>query len=222
MTPTVAQARRALPMGVTFWAALFAIELLAVLAYLTLPTTTVSSYRYLVYPFLWINVGLWAVVHAKPIRPTRPVRILALCIAGVYFFVLAFLTGLVEIAALQVGHSHLPSGLQLTMSAPGFGPRVFYTAPWGHVSFIPYRVIGYLALAYLFYVTLLDATRAAVSAVFGLVSCLACSFPLLATLVAGVGGSAGLLASASIYSLDISTAAFLVAATLLYWRPGRA
>lgn len=222
MTQTSFRWRRSLPDDVSFWAALLFVELLAVVAYLGFTDTVVSSYRYLVYPFVWINVGLWAVFHTKPIVAGRRIRAVALVVAVGYFLLLSLLSGLLEIAVFQHAHSHLPTGLQMTMSAPGWGPRVFYTGSVGHVSFIPYRVVGYLALAYLLYVTVLEVTTAAVSVLFGVASCIACSFPLLSTMAAALtGGSAGLLADASVYSLDISTVAFLIAISLLYWRPGR-
>ncbi|WP_336360499.1 DUF7546 family protein [Haladaptatus sp. ZSTT2] len=214
--------RQSLPSELPFWAALVAVELLSIFAYLGFTNTTVSSYRYLVYPFLWINVALWAVIHTRPTQASRRLKAVALVASLAYLLALSMLSGLVELSSLQAAHSHLPSGLQVTMSAPGWGPRVFYTGAFGHLSFIPYRVIGYLALSYLLYVTILDVAVAAISALFGVASCIACSFPLVATLLAGVtGGSTGLVTSLSAYSLDISTVAFLLAVCLLYWRPGR-
>lgn len=219
---SMVRARHRLPADLPFWAALVAVELLSILAYLGFTNTDVTSYRYLVYPFLWINLALWAVLHTRPTQASRRVKAVALVVSLGYLLGLSMLSGLVELSSLQAAHNHLPSGLQVTMSAPGWGPRVFYTGSFGHVSFIPYRVIGYLALTYLLYVTVLDVSVAAVSALFGVASCIACSFPLVATLLAGVtGGSTGLITTFSAYSLDISTAAFLLAICLLYWRPGR-
>jgi hypothetical protein len=214
--------RHRLPAELPFWAALVFVELLSILVYLGFTNTAVSSFRYLVYPFIWINVALWAVFYTRPTQASRRVTAVALVISLAYLLALLMLSGLVELSGLQAAHSHLPSGLQVTLSAPGWGPRVFYTGSFGHISFIPYRVIGYLALTYLLYVTLLEVAVAAISALFGVASCIACSFPLVTTLLAGVtGGSTGLITSLSIYSLDLSTAAFLLAVGLLYWRPGR-
>jgi len=85
---------------------------------------------------------------------------------------------------------------------------------------IPYKLIGYLALTYLVYVTLLDAAGSAVGGVLGLLSCVSCTWPVLATIVTGVAGSGTALAGA-VYaqSYDLSTVVFVVTVGLLYWRP---
>ena len=86
---------------------------------------------------------------------------------------------------------------------------------------MPAYVVGYLALSYLLYVTVLDAAGSAVGGLLGLVSCVSCAWPVFATVASTVFGGAGLLAaSAAEVPYDISTAVFLLTVALLYWRPG--
>ncbi len=85
---------------------------------------------------------------------------------------------------------------------------------------MPARVVGYLALGYLVYATVIDAAGAAVSGIVGLFSCVSCSWPILASLLSGVaGGGSALVAATFDFSYDISTVVFLVTVALLYWRP---
>ena len=184
--------------------------------------TEPTSVRYALYPFVWINVGLWVIVKATPPAAASRHRVVAVLVALAYFLVLAALSGLI---GLQLDddhhHGHVVSGLYTTMGAPGWGPAVAYVGETVHLSFVPYLVIGYLALAYLVYVAVLDATRAALSGVLGLASCVGCTLPVVGSLVAGVaGGSSAVTAAVYSLSIDISTVVFVLAAALLYWRPG--
>ncbi len=180
-----------------------------------------TSVRYALYPFVWINVGLWVIVKATPPAAASRHRAVAALVAVTYFLVLAALSGLI---GLHVGHDHLGHGfpgVHATLGAPGWGPAVAYVGETLHLSFVPYLVIGYIGLAYLVYVTVLDATGAALSGVLGLASCVGCTLPVVASLVAGVaGGSSAVTAAVYSLSIDISTVVFVLAAALLYWRPG--
>lgn len=204
---------------------LVALEAVALIAYFGLVGGAVTDVRYVVYPFVWINAGIWAVARSTPPRAPSRHRWVAAAIGGAYFLVLAFITGLIGIDALEHllagGHAHthtVPPGLQVSMSPPGWGPRVALVSEGAYLYLVPYRVIGYLALSYLLYVTVLDAITVAVSAAVGLASCVGCAFPLFTELAAGVGGVA-LVGTISALSVDLSTAVFVVAVGLLYWRP---
>ncbi|MFC7007612.1 DUF7546 family protein [Halalkalicoccus salilacus] len=112
-------------------------------------------------------------------------------------------------------------GFRVVMASPGWGPAVAYTASSAYLVVVPYLVIGYGSLAYLVYATVLKAAEAAVSGLLGLASCVGCAFPVIASLVAGLaGGSSALTAAVYAFSIDISTAVFVLAVGLLYWRPG--
>lgn len=201
-------------------AALLAFEALAVAGYYLLVPGEVESLRYVIYPFVWINIGLLAVAHTDP--PTGGPRRLAAVVSSAYFLLLAYLTGLI---GLYVGghgshsHDHI-QGWSVSMTAPGWGPRIAYMNPdVFHVSFVPYRVIGFLALSYLLYVAIREVTASVTSSVVGVVSCLGCSFPLVTAAAAAAGG-AGFASLVSTYSVDLSTLLFVSAVGLLMWRPG--
>lgn len=210
-----------------------AVELLAIGVYFGLTEDTIRSVRYVLYPFIWINAGLWA-VHRRPAPSAgRRARWTAGALAAGYFLVLASLSGLVSahlpthvaiqtagvLPQLPVAHGSAgPTDLVVELSKPGWGPRIAYVGADFHVQFIPYRVIGYLALSYLVYGAVLDTTGAALPGVVGLASCIGCTVPLAAPAAIGLGG--GIAAATVGLSVDISTAAFLAAVVLLYWRPG--
>jgi len=223
-------------------------EALLVVGYFGATGAEPTALRYVLYPFVWINVGVWAAWRVRPPDADPRTRRAAGAVAVAYFLVLAYTTGLLAIypavhehvspftlsgataASLLPGLDWLAvplhagtaaSGLSVTLASPGWGPRVAYVLPGvGHAYFVPYRVVGYLALSYLVYATALDAARAALSGVVGLGACLSCSFPIVGSLAAGVAGWSSALATVYAYSVDLSTAVFLLAVGLLLWRPG--
>ena len=219
LTTTNALARLARSRDVRWLAAIVWLQVFVVALYFQIADADPTSLRYVVYPLLWINVGVWAVLRTRPADAPARVRTIAAVVAGGYFVLLAAIAGLIGVA---IGGGTYPvQGTRFVMASPGWGPMVSYATETFHVAFVPYLVVGYLALSYLVYATVIDATKSAVSGVLGLASCVGCSFPILASLVAGIaGGSAGITATVYTYSIDISTAVFLLAVALLYWRPG--
>lgn len=203
-------------------ALVLACEALVLLAYFGLTPNAVTQPRYVLYPFVWMNVALYAVWRVSPADPPDWARHLA-DFAGVgYFLLLAFLGGLLAVFGPDHAHSHI-HGWQVTMAAPGYGPRVGYVGSWFHVYVVPFRVVGYAALAYLLSAAIRDASVGslrAVTGVVGVVTCIGCAFPLVASLAGGGGLLAGFAATATAYPLDVSTVAFVLAAALLSWRPG--
>lgn len=224
-----------------------AVELIAVASYFLLTPAAIRSVRYVLYPFVWIDLGLLAVLKTDVAPATSLHRRVAAVAAGAYFLLLMVVAGLVGVTVdlpllrlsggLAVGgvafvpladllaavplHSQThATGVQVTMAAPGWGPRVAFVTHAFYVNIVPYRVAGYLALAYLAYGAALDTARATVPGVVGLASCIGCSFPLVASAVAGVVGSAALVGAVVPLSVDLSTAAYVLAVGLLYWRPG--
>ncbi len=248
----------AAPFDIPFWVTVVAIEGLLVSGYFAFTTATITAPRYVLYPFVWINAGLWAMRRSNPPDVSGRPRQAAIGIAGLYFLTLSYLAGLIAVYSVDHGHAltsfALPltgastvgapvvtvlidrigaglvplhgagtvSGIQISMASPGWGPRIALVAPGlGHVYVVPYRTFGYLALSYLVYVAVLDTVRAAVSGVLGVGACIGCSFPIVASLVTGLVGSSSVLAeTVRVLSIDISTAVFLLALGLLYWRPG--
>ncbi|RXK49209.1 DUF7546 family protein [Halorientalis pallida] len=179
--------------------------------------TSLSSIRYWLYPFVWINVGLWAILKTTPSPSPSRDRWLAGGIAVAYFAVLAYAGGLVGPASSMAGRS-----LRVTVLAlpPGWAPTLIYNGDVLSAALFPFKLVGYVALAYLVYATVLDAAGSAVTGLLGLLSCVSCSWPVLASLATGLLGSGSALAGA-VYtqSYGLSTLVFVVTVGLLYWRP---
>ncbi|WP_410764496.1 hypothetical protein [Haloferax sp. DFSO60] len=200
-------------------------EVLAVAAYLLATPVHVENIRYILYPFVWINLGLAAVFVTTPPTAPRRVKLVAGAIAVAYFLLLGSLAGMISVNfdALLTGTTHAaghhPHGWQFTLGAPGWGPRIGYAGEFFSVMLVPYHVVGYLSLSYLVYAAVLDTARAAVPGVLGLVSCVGCAFPLAGAFTAGAAGGTGLLSSLRILSVDLSTLVFVVAIAVLVFRP---
>lgn len=87
-------------------------------------------------------------------------------------------------------------------------------------ALLPFKLVGYLALAYLVYVTVLDATGGVLGGVLGLFSCVSCTLPVIAGVLSGFVGGAGAVATAAYaQSYALSTAVFVLTIALLVWRP---
>jgi hypothetical protein len=201
---------------------LVTLELGVLAAYSLLGSSSLVSLagvRFWLYPFVWINVGLWAVVRTLPAGngASERQRLLAGALATSYFGVLAYTGGLVG-AGMAEGAGVVR--VVWTTIPPGWGPAVTYAGDLATLTLVPYKLVGYLALAYLVYATVLDAARSAVTGVLGLLSCVSCSWPVLASLATGVaGGGSGIAAAVSTGSYGLSTVVFVVTVGLLYWRP---
>jgi hypothetical protein len=202
------------------WGALLVnTELLVLLAYAVLGNSTLNSaadVRYWLYPFVWLNVSLWALVRTSFADATARQRRLAAVLAVGYFAVLAYTGGLIG------GGGHGQTGLRVAWLSvpPGWGPAVSYTGAGVSLVLVPYRVAGYLTLAYLVYATVLDAAGSAVTGVLGLLSCVSCSWPVLASVVTGIAGSGtGIATAVTSGSYGISTVVFVATVALLVWRP---
>lgn len=201
------------PVAPFAWIALVCLELLAVIAYFTLTPATITNVRYVLYPFVWINAGLWGVWQIGPARGTPRHRGIAALVAIGYLLLLLLVTGLLGFTSGEA-----TSGLQIRLASPGWGPIVSYLGPHIHFTLIPYRVVGYVALAYLVYTAALETVRAALSGVIGFASCISCSFSIVLALVAGLtGGSTAAISAVYGVSIDLSTLIFLVTIGLLVW-----
>lgn len=206
------------------WAALLVnVEVFLTVVYLQFADVTVTQPRYFVYPFIWINVGVLAAMTTT-VAPTSPrKRRLAAAAAVGYFTVLAYFGGLVSPGHAFHGHSHASGfGVIATSIPPGWGPAVLYNGALVSIQLLPFKVIGYVTLTYLVYATIVDATGAAAGGLLGLLSCVSCSWPILASIVSGIAGSSTGIASA-VYSQSygLSTVVFVITVALLYWRPFR-
>jgi hypothetical protein len=214
-------------------AAVLNAELLAVLLYLAFEPVRIQSWRFIFYGFLWINVGIFAIAKTDP-APTDPrTRRIAFLVAAGYFLLLAVAGGILgpshssPLAALITdGHTHshgattAGASFDVRMLPPGWGPSFIYQGGWVILILMPYKVVGYVALAYLVYATVIDAVTASLSGALGLFSCISCAWPVLGSLVTSIFGSGSAVAvAATTWPYDISTVAFLGAVGLLMWRP---
>lgn len=210
-------AHRGLGVEASILAVLLAAETAVLAGYFLLTPTTLAGTptpRYLLYPFVWINLAVVASVAVE--RPTAPPR--WTLVAGV--LALLYAATLLVLGGVVTEGSAAPTfrGITVGHPPPGFGPRVSVVTESFSVNLIPYRLVGFAALSYLVFVRLLDITAAVVSGTVGLFACASCSFPIVFSLAAGVGNGT-LAASVYTLSLDVSTAAFVLSVGLLYWLP---
>lgn len=201
-----------------YWALFLNSQLLAAVLYVLLTAASFASLRLVAYAAVWINVSVWVVCNSRPAATTTAgdqVRRRALAVGGGYFALLAVAGGLVT-----VGVGEAATGLRVAPLPPGYGPALLYSGERLTLTLMPNYLVGYAALAYLVYVTVIDAAGSAAAGVIGLFSCVSCSWPLLASVLSAVTGGGSLLVTSALQvSYGLSTAVFLVTAGLLYWRP---
>jgi len=191
------------------WLAVVVVQALTLVVYAILPSTEVTAIRYLVYPFVWMDVAAWAVLQVSRPQANRRIRIAVALVSVGYFVVMMYVAGF-------LGHGHAAmTGWRVIPAAPGWGPMVAYQNHWIRVYLIPFQVVGYAALAYLLYVTLLDATRAAVSGLLGLVTCVGCAWTLVAPLFGATAGASVVGSTLYDWTYDLTTLVFLVTVVLL-------
>lgn len=173
--------------------------------------------RYTLYPFVWLNVALLAAIHVDVPETSRRRTLLATAVAAVYFVALLSLSGLVGIPSDDL--LQLSGVVDVQAGSPGT-ERLHLVTDALYVSVVPYRTVGFLVLAYLVYVTVLDVSGSLAAGALGLFSCVGCTFPVLVSLSAGLFGSTAVASAVYGAQFDISTVVFVLAVGLLYLRPG--
>lgn len=194
-------------------AAICAVEALALGAYLRLSPGQVTAWRYLLYPFVWLNVALLVVVRTDVAPASARRRAIASALAVGYLLALAAIDGTLALApgtGLTV-HWGLP---------PGWGPLVIADVGPLQLSPVPYRTAGYAAIAYLLYGALVETSSRALGGLLGLFSCVSCTLPMIGVALSGVAGGS-VAAAATTWSYDLSTAVFLVTVAVLSWQRSR-
>jgi len=198
-----------------YWGLFLNSQLFALALYILLSPAGLSSARLVGYGLIWLNVSAWIVTNSRPDPSTPTVRRRGKLVAGGYFGLLLVAGGVVG-----VGIGDAATGFRIAWLPFGFGPAALYSGALVTINLIPIYLIGYSALAYLLYVTVVDTAGSAAAGVIGLFSCVSCSWPIIAALASAVTGSGSILvASALQISYGLSTGVFVLTATLLYWRP---
>ena len=198
--------------------ALVLYEVVGVWLYFRFTPATPAHLRYLVYPFVWINLAVLAVATVRPRVGNRRHRAVALAVAIPYTLALLYVPGVLKFAVPGLGGFPVThSTFDVYWAAPGWGPLVSYQSPFVLANLVPFKLVGYLGLGYLVYANVLRTTRSALSGALGLVTCVSCTAPLWTMLAGLLGGSGAVVAAATRYSVDLGTAAFVVSVAVLYW-----
>lgn len=207
------------PRTILLWTGILYVEVMALTGYwLFGDTVEVSDPRFALYGLLWINVSIWVFLRTDvPDASASGVRRAGLLALG-YLAVLSY-TGGVVAPGIPGTFNYVP-GFSVLWLPPGWGPALTFKSEFVRLILMPARVIGYLALTYLVFVTVLDVSRSAVSGLVGLFSCVSCSWPILASVgTAAFGGGSFVAVATTTYAYDVSTAVFLLTVALLSWRP---
>ncbi|WP_336326713.1 DUF7546 family protein [Halovenus sp. HT40] len=200
--------------------ALIGIQLLLAVLYGAAFGTSLLSFHVFLIPFIWTTVSVIAVWYTDSVSRGWKPTALAGAVAVGYLSLFLWLSGTVGFTPEQVEPitGDLGFGVEVGRSL-GWGPILYYSGEWIGARIIPYQIIGYLALSYLVYVTVLDATRSASAGTLGLILCPGCA---AAALVPAFGGIAGVSAALSFflqYSYELATIMFVVAMGWLYYQP---
>lgn len=194
------------------------LELLAVLFYPGTAGLRPTAWWNVLLAFVWIDAGLLALYTSGVPSASARRRLVAGAVGAGYLLVLGAAGGLLRPGAAFGGAP--ATGFDTAWVIPGWGPEFVYAGEYVHLLLQPYAVVGYVALAYLLYVTVLNAAGAAVSGVLGLLTCVSCTWPVLYSLAAGAfGGTSGVAAATLDNSYLLSTLVFLATVGLLYYRP---
>lgn len=194
------------------WFLVLLLEVTLVVGYLTVTETSLTSVPELIYSWIWINVGAYAAIKTEVNCEDRRRKIAVGVLSAIYFLFIMWISGFVGLASTA-------SGLNVTWTVPAWGPIVTF-ADVVYIKILPFMAFGYLALSYLLYAAVLDASGAVAGGVLGLVSCVGCTWPVFAA-VAGVfaGGVGGLSSAVYAAPYGLSTAVFVASVLVLYKRP---
>lgn len=194
------------------WGIVLIAQAAILLTYMLATSDPVTAPRYLLYPFVWINVSAIAVVSVTPTPGSRTHQLVAGTIAGLYFLAMLVVAGF-----LGPGNAAM-TGVHVIQAPPGWGPMLAFQSAAIRLFIVPFQVIGYATLAYLVYAALLDASRGVLSGTLGLVSCVGCTWTVVAPLLAGtVGSLSGISHTIYTLSYDLTTVVFLATVALLVY-----
>lgn len=196
-----------------FWILVLAIEAYLLTFYFILNPDKVEASMYFLqkfYPIIWINAGLWAILHTHSDAANLRHRLLGLALALAYFFIVMFLSGYLKFSGAETGFF-----LRLDL-APGFAPLISYNGAF-YILIIPFETFGYIVIAYLLYTAVLAMTRGAFAGVLGIGMSIGCCGTVLIPLLLSLGGTvASLTATAILLTWELKTVSYLVTLGLLY------
>ncbi len=208
-------------MSTVVWTSVLVFEATLILAYVSVRGAHLGLFH--VFPFVWLNLSGWVLWRTSVPSGNHRQKLVAGAIAVGYFALLGYFGGLYDLFPLAghpEAHAQQFLGLEYTIvMPPGYGPALFYTTSVVKLALSPYLLVGYITLAYLVYVTVLDASNAAASGILGIFACISCSWPILASIVGGAGATGALATTVYAQAYELSTIAFVVTVALLYWRP---
>lgn len=191
-------------------------ELALVVGYFAFTDATLTSPLFTLYGLLWVNVALLVFARYSPPSGDQSARRRAAVVAVAYLGLLSVFGGIVGPPTPTT-----PNGLGIALLPPGWGPALVYGGTVVAAVLMPAKVLGYAALAYLLYGSLVETAGAGLAGLLGLFSCVSCALPILAGIAASLfGGGGALLAAATGIGYGPSTLVFLVTVALLWWRPG--
>ncbi|MFB6071436.1 MAG: ABC transporter ATP-binding protein [Halobacterium sp.] len=215
MVETAAVRRRLAPDRETllYGALLVNGEVALVLVYYAFASAVPTDAVFLAYPLVWVNVAAWSVTRVDFPDASKRARWLAAAVGVAYFLLLGGVGGLYHLGGMGLG-------ADIRWLPPGWGPAVVYSGTALTVSLFPFKVVGYAALAYLVAATVVDASGRGLAGLLGLFSCVSCTWPVAATVLTGVFGSASAAATvATNQPYALSTVVFTSSVLLLAWRP---
>lgn len=174
-------------------------------------------------PLVYLGVGGLAAYAVTPREGSQRERRVAGAVAGGYFLLLALTNGIVGPGHALVGTDLPGAGWRVSTVVPfGYGPALLYDGRVAILKLQPATLVGFAALAYLVYATVLDASEAAyggyLGGVLGLFTCISCTWAVIAPLVGGAAGATALAAVGETQHL-LSIATYVVTVGLLAWRP---
>jgi len=211
-TPT-ATLRDAIPdiRSLVTWAAVLNAEVILILGYVVNTAEPATDPFLLLFPFIWLNIAGLVFLRVRPELTDRRRTLVGAVVALGYLLVLGYVGGV-------YGTGGQATGLRLvTQAPPGFSPTVVFSGATLSVVLIPWKIAGYLALSYLVFVTVLDASGGALGGFLGLFSCVSCVLPIIASILGGFVGVGATLSQAALsQSYGLSTAVFVVSVGLLY------
>lgn len=202
--------------SIFLWSVIVSVEVAIVWLYFHLTPTSVDSIRYVLYPFLWINLGLWSVHRAitgmsETKLPGK--RSLALISIG-YFVLLLVLSGMIGVSQ-TVGT--FPQ-FSIRWLVPGWGPLVVYEGVFLWANIVPFQWIGFGALTLLVYLLLIQRLTDATVGGLGAMTCVGCSAPVVGGVLTWSGGLGSTFVPLLYrWSYDIGTVMFIGTVFLLLW-----